>query len=113
MENVLNILRNCEYMAENFENDHYGACTQDEIRQANYEYLYFRDLADYLEIMLKKEKYTNQDMIIKMREFFNKKYSDFKENSRKVISNKKKVILLKESAFRSVYDVLEDALSQI
>ena len=46
MENVLNILRNCEYMAENFENDHYGECTQDEIRQANYEYLYFRDLAD-------------------------------------------------------------------
>ena len=49
MQDVLDYLRLCEYSAESFEEDNYGECTQDEIQGAKYEYMYLRNLADYLE----------------------------------------------------------------
>ena len=78
MQDVLNYLRLCEYSAESFEEDNYGECTQDEIQGAKYEYMYLRNLADYLEIMMKKGKYSEEeyglatrDEAIRMREELN------------------------------------------
>ena len=60
MLDVLDTLRTCEYMSENYEDDHYPDATQEEIQQARYEYMYFRDLADYLEIMIKRGIYSDE-----------------------------------------------------
>ncbi len=112
MWDVLNILRDCEYLNENFENDHYDA-NKEEIQQSRYEYMYFRNLADHIEIMLKSNKYSIEEMKEKSIEYFNKMYAEFEKSSAKSIKEKKKATMLKEQAFYSVYNVLEDALSQI
>ena len=113
MLDVLDMLRDCEYMSENYENDHYPDATQEEIQQSRYEYMYFRDLADCLEIMIKRGIYSDEQMIEKMREKFNQMYSNFQKGSKKSIETKKKATLLKMAAFNSVYEVLEEALSQV
>lgn len=112
MQDVLNYLRLCEYSAESFEEDNYGDCTQDEIQSAKYEYMYLRNLADYLEIMMKKGKYSEEEMVERLREYFQKMYSEFKENSKKSIATKKKATILKNNAFQQVYIILEDALAR-
>lgn len=113
MWDVLDILRSCEYMAENFESDHYGDCNSEEVQQSKYEYMYLRNLADHLEIMLKSNKYSDNDMVEEIKKYFNKMYSDFQKNSKKSIVTKKKATMLKDNAFNRVYEILEDALSQI
>ena len=113
MEDVLNMLRDCEYLSENYEDDHFGECTRDEVQQANYECLYFRKLADYLETMMNSCKYSDEEMFEKMQSYFNKMYSDFKKNCHKTMETKKKATMLKDNAFYSVYGVLEDALNQV
>ena len=113
MLDVLDTLRTCKYMSENYEDDHYPDATQEEIQQSRYEYLYFRDLADYLETMIKRGIYSNDQMIEKMREIFNQMYSNFQKISAKSIETKKKATCLKMNAFNSVYGVLEDALAQV
>lgn len=113
MLEVLDTLRTCEYMSENYEDDHYPDATQEEIQQSRYEYLYFRDLADYLEIMIKRGIYSDEQMIEKVREKFNQMYSNFQKSSAKSIETKKKATILKMSAFSTVYTVLEDALTQM
>ena len=113
MLDVLDTLRTCEYMSENYEDDHYPDATQEEIQQARYEYMYFRDLADYLEIIIKRGIYSNDQMIEKMREIFNQMYSNFQKISAKSIETKKKATILKMNALNSVYEVLEDALTQV
>lgn len=111
MEGVLDFLRECEYLSENFESDDYD-CTKEEVQQANYEMLYLRKLADYLEEMLKSENYSDDEMIERLQKFFNKMYSEFEKNSKQSIKMKKKATLLKMQAFNRVYDVLEEALNQ-
>lgn len=113
MEDVLNMLRECEYLSENYESDHYGECTKEDIQQAGYECLYFRKLADYLETMMESGKYSEKDMAENMQIFYDKMYSDFKKNCYKTIQTKKKATLLKNRAFYTVYGVLEDALSSV
>lgn len=113
MLDVLDTLRTCEYMSENYEDDHYPDATQEEIQQSRYEYLYFRDLADHLEIMIKRGIYSDEQMIEKVREKFNQMYSNFQKSSAKSIETKKKATCLKMNAFNSVYGVLEDALAQV
>ena len=113
MLDVLDTLRTCQYMSENYEDDHYPDATQEEIQQARYEYMYFRDLADYLEIIIKRGIYSNDQMIEKMREIFNQMYSNFQKISAKSIETKKKATILKMNALNSVYEVLEDALTQV
>ena len=112
MQDVLDYLRLCEYSAESFEEDNYGECTQDEIQGAKYEYMYLRNLADYLEIIMKKGKYSEEEMTQRMRDYFEKMYSEFKENSKKSIATKKKATILKNNAFQQVYIILEDALAR-
>lgn len=111
MEEVLGFLRDCEYLSENFKEDHYGDCTKEEVQQSNYETLYFRKIADYLEEMLKSDKYSNSEMCVKLKDFFNKMYSDFEKNSKQSIKTKKKATILKMQAFNTVYEALEEALS--
>lgn len=113
MLDVLDTLRDCEYMSENYEQDHYPEVIQEEIQQARYEYMYFRDLADYLEIMIKRGIYSDDQMIEKMREKFNQMYSNFQKISAKSMETKKKATILKMNALNSVYEVLEDALAQV
>ena len=112
MQEVLNELRMYEYLAENFETDNYPDASQEEIQQSKYEYMYLRNLADYFEIMMKKGKYSEEEMVERLREYFQKMYSEFKENSKKSIATKKKATILKNNAFQQVYTILEDALAR-
>lgn len=111
MDEVLGILRDCEYLSENFEEDSCGECTKEEVQQSCYEMLYFRKLADYLEEMLKSGEYSEIEMTKRLRNFFNKMYLEFEKNSKQSIKMKKKATILKMQAFSRVYDVLEDALN--
>lgn len=111
MDEVLGILRDCEYLSENFEEDFCGECTKEEVQQSCYEMLYFRKLADYLEEMLKSGEYSEIEMTKRLRNFFNKMYVEFEKSSKQSIKMKKKATILKMQAFSRVYDVLEDALN--
>lgn len=115
MEDVLNFLRTCEYSCENFESDRWadikaGNTTKEEVQQAMYEYMYLRDLGDYLEELIKSKRYSDVEMAYKIKDFFNKMYTRFEKNSAKSIQTKKKATMLKQEAFSVVYGLLEDAL---
>ena len=113
MEQVLRQLRMHEYSAENYKEDNYPDATQEDIQQSRYEYMYLRNLGDYLEIMMKKNKYSEEEMVERMKEYFDKMYSDFQKNNKKSIVTKKKATFLKNAAFQQVYNILENVLEEV
>lgn len=113
MQEVLNELRMYEYLAENFETDNYPDVSQEEIQQSKYEYMYLRDLADFLEGMLKSGKYSEEEMISKLEEYFQKRYLKFRENSKVSIINKKKATILKNNAFKQVDGILKNIFTEV
>ena len=113
MEDVLMQLRMYEYAAESFEEDNYPDATLEDVQQSKYEYMYLRNLGDYLEILIKKDKYSNEEIAEKMKSYFDKMYSDFQKNSKKSIALKKKATFLKNAAFQQVYNILEEVLVEV
>ena len=87
MEDILRQLRMYEYSAETFEEDNYPDATPEDVKQSKYEYMYLRNLGDYLEILIKKNKYSNEDMVEKMKNYFDKMYSDFQKNKNYYLSD--------------------------
>jgi hypothetical protein len=110
---VLSKLRDWEYCCENYEQHYYGVCTKEEIQQSMYEYMYFRDLADFLETELKTYKYSNKELAIRTQEYLDKMYAKFEKNSAKSLETKKKATMLKQEAFKKVFSVLDELLKEI